>query len=141
MKSLKKILQVVPQVRFIVFKRDAINARCLASIQSAERKPQQLIIEQREQVIENRVRLRDRSLVDVIQPPASALKKTVHRDSVSEYGRCSVWIMYWPGREPRLAKTAFPAPILLGFIPSGWRPDFNGTMRPSDSLNVICRPC
>ena len=36
--------------------------------------------------------------------------------------------------------TAFPAPILLGFIPSGWRPDFNGTIRPSDSLKVICRP-
>lgn len=100
MNSLKKILQVVPQVRFIVFKRDTIDARCLASIQSAERKPQQLIIEQREQVIENRVRLRDRSLMDLIQPPASALKKTVHRRSVSEYGRCSVWIMYWPGRLP-----------------------------------------
>lgn len=100
MKSLKKILQVVPQVHFIVFKRDTIDARCLASFQSAERKPEQLIIEQREQVIENRVRLRDRSMMDLIQPPTSTLKKTVHRCSVSEYGRCAVWIMYWPDRLP-----------------------------------------
>ena len=92
MKTLKKILQVVPQVRFVVFKRDAINPRCLASLQSAECIPQQLFVEQREQVIENRVRLRFRSLVDVIQPPASALKNTVHRRSVSEYGRCQVSI-------------------------------------------------
>jgi hypothetical protein len=55
--------------------------------------PQQLFVEQREQVIENRVRLRCRSLVDVIQP-------SYHRASVSEYGRCSVWIMYWPRRLP-----------------------------------------
>ena len=40
----------------------------------------------------------------------------------------------------RIGLAAFPAPILLGFISSGWRPDFNGTIRPSDSLNVICRP-
>jgi len=25
---------------------------------------------------------------------------TVHRESVSEYGRCPVWITYWPGRLP-----------------------------------------
>ena len=68
MKSLKKSLQIVPQVRFIVFKRDAVDSRCLASLQSAKRMPQQLFVEQREQVVENRVRLRYRSLVDVIQP-------------------------------------------------------------------------
>ena len=85
MKSLKKILQIVPQARFIVFKRDTINSRCLASFQSAERMPQQLFVEQREQVIENRVRLRYRSLVDVIQP-------SYYRRSVSEYGRCQVSI-------------------------------------------------
>ena len=93
MKTLKKIPQVISQIRFVVFKRDTVDTRCLASLQSAERIPQQLFVEQREQVIENRVRLRFRSLVDVIQPG-------YHRGSVSEYGRCPVWITYWPGRLP-----------------------------------------
>jgi len=85
MKTLKKIPQVVSQFCFVVFDRDVIDSRCLASLQSAERMLQQLFVEQREQVIENRVRLRFRSVVDVIQPG-------YHRGSVSEYGRCQVWI-------------------------------------------------
>ena len=36
---------------------------------------------------------RYRSLMDVSQP-------RYHRESVSEYGRCSFWITYWPGRLP-----------------------------------------
>ena len=39
------------------------------------------------------IALRHRSLMDVIQP-------RYHRESVSEYGRCSVWITYWPDRLP-----------------------------------------
>jgi hypothetical protein len=35
---------------------------------------------------------------------------------------------------------AFPAPILLGFSQTDWTSAGFGTMRPSDSLNVICRP-
>jgi len=73
MKALQQILKVVLQVRFVVVKRDSIDARCLASLQSAERKLQQLFVEQREQVIENTVRLRYRSLVDVTQSPGVSL--------------------------------------------------------------------
>jgi hypothetical protein len=68
MKTLEKILQVGLQVLFVVFERDVINPRRLASFESAERMPQQLVVEEREEVIENRFRLRFRSLVDVIQP-------------------------------------------------------------------------
>jgi len=67
-KSLKQVLQVSSQILLVVFKRDVIDSRCLASFQSAERMPDQLIVDQREEVVENRFWLRFRSLVDVIQP-------------------------------------------------------------------------
>ena len=36
--------------------------------------------------------------------------------------------------------TAFPAPALPGFDPRDWSSRFSGTIRPSDSQRVICRP-
>jgi hypothetical protein len=36
---------------------------------------------------------------------------------------------------------AFPAPILLGFSLADWTSAGFGTIRPSDSLKVICCPC
>jgi hypothetical protein len=65
--------------------RSSALSRRLATLESAERKLQQLFVEQREQVVENRLRLRFGSVMDVIEP-------SYHRRSVSGYGRCSVWI-------------------------------------------------
>ncbi len=56
------------QVLLVVRHGDIIDARCLASFQSAERMPEQLAVDEREEVIENRFRLRFRALVDVSQP-------------------------------------------------------------------------
>ena len=68
MQTTQQIPQVVRQVRFVFLHRDAIDAGRFASLQLAKGAPQQLVIEQREEVIENRFRVRLRSLRDAIQP-------------------------------------------------------------------------
>jgi len=71
--SLQKVIEVVPQVRFVSFHRDAVDSRYFASFHSAKCNPEQLIVEQRKEIIENpfglRFGSRFGSLCDAIEPP------------------------------------------------------------------------
>ena len=58
-------------------------SRCLVSLESAERLLQQVVGEQRVEVVEHLFGLLFRSLGDAIEP-------LVHRASAAVYGRCSV---------------------------------------------------
>jgi len=49
--TVRKVLQVGLQVRFVVFDRDTIDARCLVSLESSESVEQQLVVQQTEEVI------------------------------------------------------------------------------------------